>query len=163
MAEQLYHLGHGLVSDDWQHLDAEQDLPQQGQVILPYARWQQDKAAASKRPNLRLAVALDNTQDVEALDADVLDLPMIALDFPVFGDGRAFSQARLLRERLGYKGQIRATGDVHSDQLLYMARCGFDAFALAEATPLPRIEQALAEFSVAYQATASGPEMRRAG
>jgi len=79
---------------------------------------------------------------------------VIALNFPSFTDGRHYSSARLLRERYGYKGEIRAIGDVLRDQLFYMRRCGFDAFAIrADRDPVDALE-GLKDFSVTYQAAA---------
>ena len=70
------------------------------------------------------------TDDPKALADDVARLPLIAVDFPKFGDGRGFSTARLLRERYGFRGELRAIGDVLRDQLYSMAECGIDAFSL---------------------------------
>ena len=83
-------------------------------------------------------------------------LDLIALSFPKFRDGRAFSQARLLRERYGFKGEIRATGDVLQDQLLLMVRSGFDGFALAKEADATAFDAALKRYSVFYQPTGDG-------
>ena len=81
---------------------------------------------------------------------------MIALDFPKFSDGRAYTQARLLRERFGYRGELRATGNVLRDQLLFMLRCGFDAFETGDQVTAEVVERSLASFSLAYQPAADG-------
>jgi uncharacterized protein (DUF934 family) len=81
---------------------------------------------------------------------------VIALEFPKFGDGRAYSYARLLRERYGFRGELRAVGNVLRDQALFMLRCGFDAFEVTEGTPIEGWREALGEISVVYQPTADG-------
>ncbi len=163
MAESLiYRLGAGLVEDDWLTLDAEDVPPAGASIIVPLARWQ-DEAGILRSSAGRIGLRLPNTEDVEALADQLRDLPLIALEFPAFTDGRAFSQARLLREALGFTGELRATGEFLSDQLLYLARCGFDAFEPPNDGGGERFEAALRDFSVAYQPTASGPQLRPAG
>ena len=101
-------------------------------------------------------LALRNTDDVEALAAEVERAKLIVLNFPKFTDGRAYSQARLLRGRLGYAGELRATGAVYLDQLPFLLRCGFDSFESDQ----PGFGEALAKarslFSVVYQPTEDG-------
>jgi len=90
--------------------------------------------------------------------ADVPDgarLAVIAIDFPQFTDGRGYSHARLLRERFGYAGELRAIGDVGRDQLYYLAQCGFDAFAIPDGRDAAAAIAAFADFSDGYQATFS--------
>lgn len=112
-------------------------------VALPFAEWQ-------ARPQWP-AVSLINTDPVEDLAPHVARLRLIILEFPKFSDGRAYSQARLLRGRLGYRGELRATGGVLQDQIAFMLRCGFDSFDSAQ----PGFGEALAKartlFSVVYQ------------
>ena len=81
---------------------------------------------------------------------------VVALEFPKFRDGRAYSYARLLRERYGFKGELRAVGEVLLEQLFFMLRTGFDAFEIESADPLEDYRTALADFSVWYQPTADG-------
>jgi uncharacterized protein (DUF934 family) len=99
------------------------------------------------------ALTISNAVSLADVKGDLAGFSVIILDFPKFKDGRAYSQARLLRERYGYTGEIRARGEVLRDQLLFMARCGFDAFEFAG----PNAEEAgaaLKEFSFAYQPAA---------
>ncbi len=109
------------------------------------------------------ATALVISNDVPLADVrcDLSGFSVIVLDFPTFKDGRAYSQARLLRERYAYTGEIRARGEVLRDQLSFMARCGFDGFEFAGAAG--DAEAALEEFSFAYQPAADGalPVCRR--
>ena len=110
---------------------------------LPFVDWQQRPAWP--------AVSLANTDSVEDLAPHVGRLRLIVLSFPKFSDGRAYSQARLLRGRLGYAGELRAAGNVLQDQALFMLRCGFDSFDSGQ----PGFGEALAKarslFSVVYQ------------
>jgi len=82
----------------------------------------------------------------------------VEVNFPSFTDGRGYSIARLLRERHGYQGELRAVGDVQRDQLFYLARCGFDAFLLREGLDAQEALAALQDFSEAYQASVERPE-----
>ena len=124
-----------IVPETWQLLKPAADggrpaLPLTGDWIVPFAVWQEQRAQLSQRSG-RNGVLLENTDDVQALAGDFDKLALIAVRFPKFTDGRGYSSARLLR-RLGWKGELRAVGDVLRDQLFYMTRCGFDAFALRE-------------------------------
>jgi len=105
-------------------------LPADGAVLVSLARWQADAAAFTSRM-APVAVKLPNTADVLTLDAALLARPLLVLDFPTFADGRAYSQARRLRERCGYVGRLRATGGaVVLDQLVMLLRNGFDEVQL---------------------------------
>ena len=97
-------------------------------------------------------------QDDPAAFADrIVSAARIEVNFPKFGDGRGFSIARLLRERHGYKGELRAVGEVARDHLYYMEQCGFDAFLLREGEDVEEALAAFDDFSEAYQATAAQP------
>jgi uncharacterized protein (DUF934 family) len=110
---------------------------------LSFAEWQQ-------RPGWP-AVSLANTDPVEDLAPHVGRLRLIVLHFPKFSDGRAYSQARLLRGRLGYAGELRATGGVLQDQLPFMLRCGFDSFESDQNGFGEALARARTLFSVVYQ------------
>jgi len=101
-------------------------------------------------------VAFTNTDPVETLGADVPRLDLIALHFPKFSDGRAYSQARLLRGRLGFGGELRATGNVLQDQLPFMLRCGFDSFESDQKGFGEALARARTLFSVVYQPAEDG-------
>ena len=96
-------------------------------------------------------------EDPAALAGDAARLPVIAIDFPQFTDGRGYSHARLLRERYGYTGEIRAIGDVLRDQLFFMQRCGFDAFAVRPDRDPYDALKGLSDFSVTYQTGVDQP------
>ena len=110
---------------------------------LAFADWQQRPAWP--------AVSLANTDPVEDLAPHVGRLRLIVLNFPKFSDGRAYSQARLLRGRLGYTGEMRATGGVLQDQLPFMLRCGFDSFESDQKGFGEALAMARTLFSVVYQ------------
>ncbi len=103
-----------------------------------------------------LGVAWPNDRDVAELVPHLPQLSLVALVFPKFRDGRAFSQARLLRERYGYTGELRATGNVLRDQLLMMVRSGFDALEVEKPADAAAFGKALASYSVFYQPTGDG-------
>ena len=113
-----------------------------GPVALPLAQWLQAPTQA---------VALANTDQLDALKTHLGRLKLIVLDFPKYTDGRAYSQARLLRGRLAYRGELRATGQVLRDQLPFMLRCGFDAFESEQPGFGPALARARTLFSVVYQ------------
>ena len=110
---------------------------------LAFADWQQRPAWP--------AVSLANTDPVEDLAPHVGRLRLIVLNFPKFSDGRAYSQARLLRGRLGYTGELRATGGVLQDQVPFMLRCGFDSFESDQKGFGEALAKARTLFSVVYQ------------
>ena len=118
-------------------------------------------AKSSLPPDL----VLEPTDDPAVLAASLAAARVIAVNFPRFGDGRGYSIARLLRERYGYKGELRAVGEVARDNLYFMAECGFDAFQLREGEDPQEALGAFSDFSEAYQATAAQPQplFRRRG
>ena len=144
-----------IVEDRWQHLADDADLPA-GPIIVSLARWQRERKALLERGD-PVGVRLPNTADVADLAGDLPVLAVVALEFPKFADGRAYSQARLLRERHGYRGEIRAVGDVLRDQLFFMARCGFDAFELRSDRSLEDALAAFEEFTESYQPAVDQP------
>jgi uncharacterized protein (DUF934 family) len=98
-------------------------------------------------------VLVDSDEEIEALEGSLDDIPLVALNFPVFSDGRPYSSATILRRRYGYQGEIRAVGDVRLDQLEQMQRCGFNAYELDDVPDLERILESLSGFSHSYQKT----------
>jgi uncharacterized protein (DUF934 family) len=144
-----------IIEDRWQHLADDADLPP-GPVIVSLARWKRERATLLERGE-PVGVRLPNTANVSELAEDLPKLAVVALEFPKFADGRAHSQARLLRERHGYRGELRAVGDVLRDQLFFMARNGFDAFELRPDRCLEDALEAFGEFSDSYQPAADQP------
>lgn len=152
MAERRIIEGRAIVEDGWQHVADDDAIPAEGDIIVSRDRWLAEGEALAQRAG-RVGVRYRADQRPLADVPALLDLPLIALDFPKFTDGRSYSYAQRLRKRLGYTGQLRATGDVLRDQLLYMWRCGFDAFEVRADKPLEDALAAFAEFSVDYQAS----------
>jgi uncharacterized protein (DUF934 family) len=126
------------------------DLPRGADLIVPLALWRLRRDDLVDHAG-RLGVWLDAGDDLTAVAPDLDRLAVVAVNFPKFSDGRGFSTARLLRERYGYRGELRAIGDVGRDQLLYLERCGFDAFALRDGEDAHRALAAFDEVSVVYQ------------
>ena len=145
----------GIVEDPWQTLADDAAVPAEGMVLVSFARWREARAALLARRG-PVGIALANTDPVETLGADVAHLDLIALHFPKFSDGRAYSQARLLRGRLGYGGELRATGNVLQDQALFMLRCGFYSFESEQKGFEEAVAKARTLFSVVYQPTEDG-------
>ena len=146
-----------VVEDDWRIVSAEeleQGLPP-GDVLLPADFWLKRREELASRAG-QAAVYLQPADEVEPLQPYLDDLPLIALSFPQFKDGRAYSQARLLRDRYGYRGEIRAVGDVLRDQLYFMRRCGIDSFQVREDKDAAAALEGLDDFSLSYQAAADG-------
>ena len=132
-------------------------LPPEGPIIIGLARWQEERGLIEPR-NTPIGLRLKPSDAVEQIAGDLDRIAVVALEFPKFNDGRAMSQARLLRERHGYRGEIRATGKVLRDLLLFMHRCGFDAFEVADTVTADIVAKSLAEFDVFYQPAADGSQ-----
>ena len=151
-----------IVDDPWQVLrlatdetPADVHLPHTA-TLLPLAVWRarRNEWLAAGTP---VGVWLAADEGPEALADDLARLPVIGVDFPKFTDGRSYSNARLLRERYAYTGEIRAIGDVLQDQLFYMRRCGIDAYALRADKDLEQALAGLRAFSDSYQAAVDQP------
>jgi len=139
-----------IASDRYGRLPEEGALPAHGPILVSLEQWQQwrDELTARDAP---VGVRLTGEQHPEAIAADLEHLDLVALEFPSFRDGRAYSYARLLRDRYAYTGELRAVGDVLFDQLLHMHRVGFYAFEVGGDDPLGDYEDAVGEFGVVYQ------------
>ncbi|MGQ0698204.1 MAG: DUF934 domain-containing protein [Panacagrimonas sp.] len=143
--------GAAVVSDPYFAVNDEEPIPGGTPVLLTLSRWQGEHAAFAT-PAPAFGVLISNTTEVGTLDPAILAADLIVLEFPGFADGRAYSQARLLREGLQYRGELRATGAaVVRDQLLGMSRCGIDSFQLRDDQSAEACIAALDEFSMAYQ------------
>jgi uncharacterized protein (DUF934 family) len=144
-----------IIDDSWELLPAGTPIPPSGDVIVTLATWKEWLATPRDRAG-KLGLVLHSDELPEEIP-ELERLPLIAIDFPKFVDGRGYSSARLLRERRGYKGELRAVGDVLRDQLFYMARCGIDSFALKAGKDIEGALAAFNDFSIAYQAAADDP------
>lgn len=146
-----------IVNDDWNLIRepaAAASLPA-GNNIVPFTYWQahRDELLNNNGPH---AVWVDGSTATEALLEDLERFSLIALDFPVFKDGRSYSHARLLRDRYHYKGELRAIGDVLRDQLFFMQRCGIDSYEVRADKDIELALAGLEDFSVRYQTAADG-------
>ncbi|WP_394244156.1 DUF934 domain-containing protein [Halopseudomonas laoshanensis] len=151
--------GDALVKETWHLLPAEttlEGLSNSDDLIVPLNLWL-DHSHALKARDGGLGVWLNSDEEVEAIADDLEHFQVIALNFPVFSDGRSYSNARLLRDRYGYKGEVRAIGDVLRDQLFLMKRCGFDAFVIREDRNAEEALESLKDFSEVYQAATDQP------
>lgn len=104
-----------------------------------------------------ISLWLNSDENVEVIADELHSLPLIALNFPVFSDGRSYTNARDLREKFNYQGEVRAIGDVLRDQLYYMSRCGFDAFSLRFDQDADACLEAFKDFQTSYQGTVAEP------
>ena len=150
-----------LVQDTWKLLEIAANgvppaVPAEGDLIVPLAVWQREREQLLAR-QARVGIWLQSNEGPEALAGDLEHFGVIAIHFPKFTDGRGYSSARLLRERYRYRGELRAIGEVLQDQLVYLSRCGFDAFALKEGRDPHAALAAFATFSEAYQAAVDRP------
>ncbi len=148
-----------IIEDNWQRIDQidnDQTLPE-GDVIVPFSYWLANREVLSNR-NSGLGVCINGDIETEEVAKDLDHFSMIALEFPKFTDGRSYSHARLLRDRYGFKGELRAVGDVLRDQLFFMQRCGIDSFELRKDKDIEDAINAFSEITIRYQAAADCPE-----
>jgi uncharacterized protein (DUF934 family) len=138
-----------LIEDTWTHLGADEPALPQDDVIVPYARLLKEFEQLSRRTG-KLGVSLANVERAESLSVFLPRLSVIVLTFPSFSDGRAYSIARQLRE-FGYRGELRAAGNVLPDQLQFMLQVGFDTFEITDRFPLAMWQSASNQMSLAYQ------------
>lgn len=144
-----------LVADEYFHVADGAEIPSTGPVLVSYEQWQANRERLLAR-GAAVGVRLHSDQSPELIAQDLPHLALVALEFPKFRDGRAYSYARILRERYGFRGELRAVGDVLMEQLLFMVRTGFNAFEIAGPDPLGQLKVALQDFSVWYQPTGDG-------
>ena len=153
-----------LAHDRWQLLEAGAKgalppVPATGDVIVPLAAWQALRVELLTRSGNGggLGVWLSGEHDPAVLANDLEHFQVIAVHFPSFTDGRGYSTGRLLRQRYGWTGELRAIGDIQRDQLFYLSRCGFDAFDLRAGEDVEVALQAFSDFSEGYQASVERP------
>jgi len=144
-----------VATDDWVALDPEKQPTPECNVIVTLEQWREQRERL-RGHNGRLGLRLKSDQSPAEVAGDLKHFDLVALEFPRFGDGRAYSYARLLRERHGFTGELRAVGNVLRDQLFFMLRCGFDAFEIADEKAVEAWRDAVTEISVLYQPTGDG-------
>jgi uncharacterized protein (DUF934 family) len=152
--------GNAVAADTFTMVADDAALPDSGGAIVSLARFQKDRDSLLAR-NAPMGVLLKANENPELLGADLDRLSVVALEFPKFRDGRAFSWARMLRTRLGYTGQIRAVGDFLYDQINYQHRVGFDAWEVPEGFTIEQFRRALSEMTNVYQPSTDGKKTIR--
>lgn len=145
-----------ITTSEFTVVDLEAATVEGSNQILPLSFYLENKDALQGRNDI--GVWLEAGEEIEDLEAHIHNLPVIALNFPAFADGRAYSSANVLRRSMAYEGEIRAIGDVRRDQLNQMLNCGFNAFELAEGQDAEKCLAALEGFSQNYQSTVERPE-----
>jgi uncharacterized protein (DUF934 family) len=146
----------GKITDDaFVHVEDGAELPADGTVLVSAKRLLEKSEELFKRDG-KVGVIWPNNRDVEELVPYLDRLAAVALVFPTFRDGRAYSQARLLRERFLYRGELRATGQVLRDQFVFMMRAGFDAFEVKKQSDAEAFALTVKRYSVFYQPTGDG-------
>ena len=144
-----------IVEDRFVRVLDDAPVPEGGAVIVPAARFLADRAELIGR-TAPTGVLWPNNRPVSELAPHLHGLALVALVFPNFKDGRAYSQARLLRERYSFRGELRATGEVLRDQFLFLLRAGFDAFEVKKDADAGAFAAAVARYSVFYQPAGDG-------
>ena len=139
-----------IVEDQWVHFDGQGDLPD-GDLIVSLDVWQ---TRANELQGRRVGLQLEPDQHPKDIRDELANFELIAINFPTFMDGRGYSYAKILRDRFGFEGEIRAVGDVMRDQMFYMQRCGFTAYEVKEGRDIHDAIKEIDDFSVKYQVSA---------
>lgn len=154
-------IDHAIVNDAWTLVAAaDTEIPDAQKIIVPLKIWALKPAGLDGKT---VGVWLDSADDPAALAGDIQSLPIIAVNFPTFKDGRGYSTAYLLRTRYGYTGELRAIGDIQCDQLFYLKRVGFNAFAIRADKDIEAALKSFNDFSDVYQGSVvqTSPLFRR--
>ena len=147
--------GSRVIADTFSRVEDGEPIPEQGAVLRPAARFLADAAELVQR-QAPVGVIWPNDRNISELAPYLDKLALVALVFPIFRDGRAYSQARLLRERYGYRGEMRATGQILRDQFVFYLRAGFDAFDVLKPADAAAFEETAKRYSVFFQPTGDG-------
>jgi uncharacterized protein (DUF934 family) len=142
-----------VVTDVWTHVGDDAEVPSDAPAIVSIAHWRELRDSLEGR-NAPIGVLLSAGDGPDAVLDDLDRLDLIAIPFDHFKDGRGYSTARLLRERHGFTGELRAVGNVLRDQIAFMERCGFDSLEYAGGTEATRALSAFEDVSVVYQTAA---------
>jgi uncharacterized protein (DUF934 family) len=147
--------GGKISADAFVQLADDAPMPDGGAVLISAARFLEDPETLLRRAG-GTGVIWPNNRDIDDLVPWLDRLAVVALVFPTIRDGRAYSQARLLRERHRYRGELRATGQVLRDQFLFMLRAGFDSFDVKKESDAEAFANTVKRYSVFYQPTGDG-------
>ena len=142
-----------ITQDNWLVVDETATTLPSGDILLSFNHWQQLENKLEQH-NGAIGVWIEGNAEIEDFLEPLLSLPLIAINFPKFADGRGFSLATLLRDRYQYKGELRAIGNFIRDQLFFLTRCGFNSFNFPDGTNLEEVANSLTDFSENYQVSA---------
>ena len=146
-----------VIDDTWTIPDTDSQSLPDGDILLTYSQWQTFSEQLESHSG-QIGVVIEGNAEIEDIIDPLLKLPLIAINFPKFADGRGFSLATLLRERYNFNGEIRAVGGFIRDQLYLLSRCGFNAFKFSEDTDLSEAAKSLEDFTETYQVSANQEE-----
>ncbi len=147
--------GGAFAEDSWRHVETLEELSETGNAILPLEVFLALDAETRRSANGRFGVRLKPGEPVEKIVDELGDLPLVALEFPAFSDGRSFSKAEILRRRYQYEGKVRAVGQVLPDQISHMLRVGFDELEVSHQISLKWLEESKTEgLGLYYQPSA---------
>jgi uncharacterized protein (DUF934 family) len=152
----------GFAENDWISVADDAPAPEGGAIAVSLKRWLADREALLAR-TAPVGVAVDAGADAQAHLADLADRPLVALSFAKFADGRSFSYARMLRDRFGFRGELRAIGDVLIDEIPFMLRCGFDSFEVTNEPTLRALRAGRLPGPPIHYQPGSGGDERRGG
>ena len=147
--------GGKITADTFVHVADDAEIPDDGAILISAARFVENAETLSRRAG-KIGVVWPNNRDLDDIVPYLDRVAVVALVFPTFRDGRAYTQARLLRERHGFKGELRATGQVLRDQFVFMLRAGFDAFEVKKQSDAEAFATTVKHYSVFYQPTGDG-------
>ena len=140
-----------IIEDSWTHV-ADSDEITTGDITVSLSRWKKEKAELGDHQG-NVGIRISPADTVEDIATDLNNVKLVAVEFPAFTDGRAFSHARILRSRYGYEGEIRAIGNYMPDQVFYLTRVGVNAFQLKNPEELQLALSTMNDFTVKYQAS----------
>ncbi len=140
-----------IIEDNWTHIPDDDEISE-GNITVSLSRWKEEKIKLLARKE-SAGVRLSPSDNVEDIADDLEQIPLVALEFPAFTDGRSFSHARLLRSRYGFNGEIRAIGNYMPDQVFYLVCVGVNAFQLEKPEELNTALSTMNDFTVQYQAS----------
>jgi len=140
-----------IIEDSWQHIADETELVD-GDITVSLSRWQQQTTELANHKG-NIGIRLAPADIVEDISKDLEKISLIALEFPAFTDGRSFTQARLLRSRYGFEGEVRAIGSYMPDQVFYLMRVGVNSFQLGSEKETETALSTMNDFTVKYQAS----------
>ena len=152
-----------ILDNNWAFIESVESALPAGSIIIPASYWLENKASLASRTDI--GIWLDSDAEIELYIKEIAELPLIAINFPAFANGRGYSLARLIKERTEFKGELRAIGDVLLDQLFFMKRCGFNTFLLKEGLSAEKALEYLETFADPYQLAYDKPSplFRRKG